>query len=359
MSGPAPGPAELTEAGVDHPGQRRHLPALPGPVGHVVAAEHQGEPEAGSGVHTTSERMSARERALLVAVGALGGPAAGQIGLEPRGARRLVVRRQHTVATGVDVAVDVDHGDPTGADHPAGVDDDRRQQGVDVGGAHQLRRGLERVESRIVQAVRDAAHLFDGHAVDLADLVDEQIDERVVRQFDHELVDRLAAVALEDVDADDVAAHRADATGDLAERTGTIGFRAMVGMWCIMLLITVAGWVLYARKRVYETGWFLRLCTWSIPVGYVAVTAGWITTEVGRQPWVVYNQLRTADAVTPNLTTSDVALSLALYVVVYAFVFGAGIYYLVKLVRAGPATAAASSQSEHTKRPARPLSAAE
>jgi cytochrome d ubiquinol oxidase subunit I len=73
----------------------------------------------------------------------------------------------------------------------------------------------------------------------------------------------------------------------------------------------------------------------------------------------VYNHLRTADAVTPNLATHDVATSLALYVVVYAFVFGAGIYYLVKLVKAGPATAAEAPQPERTKRPARPLSAAE
>jgi len=73
----------------------------------------------------------------------------------------------------------------------------------------------------------------------------------------------------------------------------------------------------------------------------------------------VYNQLRTADAVTPNLATHDVAISLALYVVVYAFVFGAGVYYLVKLVRAGPAAAAAPPARELTKRPARPLSAAE
>ena len=137
------------------------------------------------------------------------------------------------------------------------------------------------------------------------------------------------------------------------------GFRAMVGMWAVMLLITVASWVLLARKRLYEANWFLRLCTWSIPTGYIAVTAGWITTEVGRQPWVVYNQLRTADAVTPNIATHDVVISLALYVVVYAFVFGAGAYYLVKLVRAGPGAATPSPpEPGHLQRPARPLSGA-
>jgi cytochrome d ubiquinol oxidase subunit I len=136
------------------------------------------------------------------------------------------------------------------------------------------------------------------------------------------------------------------------------GFRVMVGMWAIMLAITVWSWWLAWRKQRYRSTAFLRACTWSIPAGYIAVTAGWITTEVGRQPWVVYNQLRTADAVTPGLATHDVVVSLAMYVLVYAAVFGAGVYYLVKLVRAGPATA---EQPEPTTvhRPARPLSAAE
>jgi len=137
------------------------------------------------------------------------------------------------------------------------------------------------------------------------------------------------------------------------------GFRIMVGMWSIMLLITVSSWYLLWKKRIYESPRFLRLCSYAIPVGYIAVTAGWVTTEVGRQPWVVYNQLRTADAVTPNLVTHDVVISLTLYVLVYAAVFGAGVYYLFKLVRAGPVTAASSPESQLTKRPARPLSAAE
>ena len=55
-----------------------------------------------------------------------------------------------------------------------------------------------------------------------------------------------------------------------------------------------------------------------IPVGYIAVTAGWVTTEVGRQPFVVYGHLRTADAVTPFLTGGDVIVSLIVYIVVYA-----------------------------------------
>jgi cytochrome d ubiquinol oxidase subunit I len=126
-----------------------------------------------------------------------------------------------------------------------------------------------------------------------------------------------------------------------------------------MLALTVSSWWLAWRRRLFSAGWFLRACTWAIPSGYVAVTAGWVTTEVGRQPWAVYGHLRTADAVTPNLSGGDVVVSLALYAIVYAAVFGAGAYYLVKLVRAGPAGPAAAAEQPAVRRPARPLSAAQ
>ena len=153
------------------------------------------------------------------AVRALGRPAAGEVGLEPGRARRGLVGGQHPVAP----AVDVDDRDPGGADDPAGVHDDRREQRVDVVGADELGGGLERVEAGIVEGVGDGPHLFHGHAVDLAHLGDEQVDERVVGKLDHELVDGLATITLEDVDAHDVAAHGADAGGHLAQSTGPIG----------------------------------------------------------------------------------------------------------------------------------------
>ena len=133
-------------------------------------------------------------------------------------------------------------------------------------------------------------------------------------------------------------------------------FRTMVAMWLVMLGITLWAWMLRARRRLYDTPAFLRVATWSIPAGYVAVTAGWFTTEVGRQPWVVYGHLRTADAVTPFLTGGDVALSLFFYVVVYAVIFGAGFYYLIRLVQRGMSEELPDPRPD--RRPARPLSAA-
>jgi cytochrome bd ubiquinol oxidase subunit I len=131
-------------------------------------------------------------------------------------------------------------------------------------------------------------------------------------------------------------------------------FRVMVGMWLVMVAITAWAWM--ARRRLQESRAFLRAAICSIPAGYIAVTAGWTTTEVGRQPWVVYGHLRTADAVSPNLTGPDVALSLALYVVVYAIIFGAGVYYLARLVQRGMPDEL--PEARKTGRPARPLSAA-
>ena len=131
-------------------------------------------------------------------------------------------------------------------------------------------------------------------------------------------------------------------------------FRAMVAMWLLMVVVTAWAWVV--RGRRYESPAFLRAAIWAIPTGYIAVTAGWTTTEVGRQPWVVYGHLRTADAVSPNLTGADVTVSLALYIVVYAVIFGAGVYYLWRMVQHGMPEQLPEARPD--ARPARPLSAA-
>jgi cytochrome bd ubiquinol oxidase subunit I len=113
-------------------------------------------------------------------------------------------------------------------------------------------------------------------------------------------------------------------------------FRIMVGIAFIMLFVAAAGQVLRWRGRLWESVWFLRLIQLVAPLGFIAVIAGWITTEVGRQPWTVYGLLRTADSVSPSLTGADVALSLALYIVVYLIMFPTGVAFMAGLVRRGP-----------------------
>ena len=136
------------------------------------------------------------------------------------------------------------------------------------------------------------------------------------------------------------------------------GFRVMVGLWTIMLILTIWAWWLAWRRRLFESRAFLHAATWAIPVGYIAVTAGWITTEVGRQPFVVYGLLRTAEAVTPTLSGGDVLASLLLYMAVYVTIFGAGLYYLVRAVQRGLPETVEAHAPRLEERPARPLSAA-
>ncbi len=129
------------------------------------------------------------------------------------------------------------------------------------------------------------------------------------------------------------------------------GFRIMVGMGLIMLGVSWLGNLLRWRGRLETTRWFLWGTFLSFPTGFVAILSGWYTAEVGRQPWVVYGLLRTRDAVTPSLTTGDVLVSLAGYVLVYAVFGGFGTFYIYKLLREGPAAAAEAIPNATASRP--------
>ncbi len=107
-------------------------------------------------------------------------------------------------------------------------------------------------------------------------------------------------------------------------------FRVMVGLGLLMIALGLASLVLRWRGRLYDTAWFLRGAVAMGPSGLIAVTAGWITTEAGRQPYTVYGLMRTADSVSP-IAAPAVATSLAMFIVVYFIVFGAGIWYLFRL----------------------------
>ncbi|WP_031566143.1 cytochrome ubiquinol oxidase subunit I [Legionella wadsworthii] len=111
-------------------------------------------------------------------------------------------------------------------------------------------------------------------------------------------------------------------------------FRIMVGLGLIMLSLIIISLWLRLRHRLY-THWFIRTCQFVGPIGFLAVLAGWVTTEVGRQPWTVYGHLRTAQSISPSLTGSDVLLSLIGYIVVYLIIFPVGIYLMGRIVRKG------------------------
>jgi cytochrome d ubiquinol oxidase subunit I len=140
-------------------------------------------------------------------------------------------------------------------------------------------------------------------------------------------------------------------------------FRVMVGL--AFLMVGLALWALYLRRdgRQFSHRPFLRFALAMGPAGLIAILAGWITTEVGRQPWVVYGLMRTADGVSPHHTAGQMALTLAIFVVVYVAVFGAGTLYALRLIAKGPVAGESSElieggPGEH-RQPMRPMSAAE
>ncbi|MDO7904707.1 cytochrome ubiquinol oxidase subunit I [Pseudomonas sp. K1(2024)] len=139
-------------------------------------------------------------------------------------------------------------------------------------------------------------------------------------------------------------------------------FRVMVGLGMLMILVGL--WSLWLRKRgtLYSSRPFLYLTLWMGPSGLIAILAGWFTTEVGRQPWVVYGLMRTADGVS-NHSTLQLGFTLVMFVVVYFALFGTGLGYMMRLVRKGPASDEGDSQPPggpgQQRTPARPLSAAD
>ncbi|MFC3607102.1 cytochrome ubiquinol oxidase subunit I [Stutzerimonas tarimensis] len=139
-------------------------------------------------------------------------------------------------------------------------------------------------------------------------------------------------------------------------------FRLMVLIG--LLMIFSGAWSLWLRyrKKLFTSRPFLRFMTWMGPSGIVAILAGWITTEVGRQPWVVYEIMRTADAVSPHSAT-QMGFTLAMFVVVYFAVFGVGLVYVLHLVAKGPVPFEGREKGAggpgESRTPARPLSAAD
>jgi cytochrome d ubiquinol oxidase subunit I len=143
-------------------------------------------------------------------------------------------------------------------------------------------------------------------------------------------------------------------------------FRIMAGLAFLMLALGL--WSLWLRFTgdLYDSGWFLRFAVLMGPSGLIALIAGWLTTEIGRQPWVVYGVMRTRDAVS-NHSALALTLSLGVFIVMYFIVFGTGIFYMLKLIAVGPQdfgpetpgpTIDLSGDAPLNARPSRPLSAA-
>ena len=112
-------------------------------------------------------------------------------------------------------------------------------------------------------------------------------------------------------------------------------FRIMVGMGVLMILLALMGAWLRKTGKFYDSRLLHKFALLMGPSGFIALLAGWFTTEVGRQPWIIYGVMRTKDALSP-VSAEQVGLTLIIFVVVYCIVFGIGIYYMLKMMIKGP-----------------------
>ena len=133
-------------------------------------------------------------------------------------------------------------------------------------------------------------------------------------------------------------------------------FRIMVGLGMVMLVLALASLWALRRGTLERSRWLLDGWRWMSPTGFIALLAGWYVVEIGRQPYVVYGWLRTSDAVSPNISAAAVMGSLVVYAMAYAVIFGAGIWYLRKLLLIGPVKQPPKGTRHGDKTPARPLS---
>lgn len=113
----------------------------------------------------------------------------------------------------------------------------------------------------------------------------------------------------------------------------SFAFKGMVGLGTLFILLTVFGW--FKRKKLLENRLYLKIMLFAIPLPYLAIQLGWLVTELGRQPWIVYGLVKTADAASP-VAASQVAFSLVAFILVYGLLGAAGFYLMFQKAKKGP-----------------------
>lgn len=135
-------------------------------------------------------------------------------------------------------------------------------------------------------------------------------------------------------------------------------FRIMVGLGMLMVVVAVTGLLLRKGKRYATKHWYLNTLRLMAVAPFIAVLAGWFVTETGRAPWLIYQQVSHADGITPSLTGGMALFTLIGYITVYAMIFTAGLYYLMRVLRTG--VEQPNYEYERPgKRPKRPFSVAD
>jgi cytochrome bd ubiquinol oxidase subunit I len=123
--------------------------------------------------------------------------------------------------------------------------------------------------------------------------------------------------------------------GDYIPPVKTIfwSFRVMVSAGSLMFLLGLVGWFLSRKDKLAENKWFLKFMMFAISLPFIGNTAGWVMTEMGRQPWVVFGVMKTEDAISPNVSANAVLFSVIAFSTIYAILAGICAYLFVKMIR--------------------------
>lgn len=127
-------------------------------------------------------------------------------------------------------------------------------------------------------------------------------------------------------------------------------YHIMILMWGLMAITTILTWVALRKKRLHKSKWTLKILTLSVLFPMIANQVGWVTAEVGRQPWIVYKLLKTVDGVSKSIVASQVAWSLAMLFLIYTLLLILFLYLLDRKIKHGP-TSSISEQSEIYRNP--------
>jgi len=124
-----------------------------------------------------------------------------------------------------------------------------------------------------------------------------------------------------------------------------VSFHSMVGLGMYFIAVMLVGTFLIYRKKIWNQRWFLKLLVLSIPLPIIACQLGWISAEVGRQPWVVYKVMKTADAISLTVSAEEILFSIILFGLIYLFLGVLYIYLVVREVKHEPETGHAKEET--------------
>lgn len=113
-------------------------------------------------------------------------------------------------------------------------------------------------------------------------------------------------------------------------------YHVMIGLGALFALMSAAGILLLIRKKLYDTGWYLKILLFTIPLPLISNEMGWMAAEIGRQPWAVYNVLKTADAASVVVPAWQILATIIMFTLLYAVLFLFFIKFLTSLIKKGP-----------------------